>query len=101
MFVVLWEFEVKPGDEAGFERVYGADGDWVRLFQNDVNYQSTRLLRDVSRDGIYLTIDMWRSRETYERFREAAAKRYAEIDAECEGLTTSERHLGSFEDAGQ
>jgi heme-degrading monooxygenase HmoA len=99
MFVVLWEFEVKPGREERFERVYGADGEWVRLFRGDANYQGTRLLRDASRDGIYVTIDIWRSREAYERFREAAAERYAAIDAECEGLTTSERHIGSFEDA--
>src|SRR5215470_4654741 len=99
MFVVLWEFEVKPGREERFERVYGADGEWVRLFRSDANYQGTRLLRDASRDGIYLTIDTWRSREAYERFREAAAERYAAIDAECQGLTKSERHIGSFESA--
>ena len=97
MFVALWEFEVKPGHEKGFERAYGPDGEWVRLFRSDENYQGTRLLRDTSRDGIYVTLDFWRSREAYERFRQAAATRYAEIDAECEGLTDSERHLGSFE----
>jgi len=97
MFVVLWEFEVKPGREERFERVYGADGEWAQLFRGDANYQGTRLLRDASRDGIYVTMDVWRSREAYERFREAAAERYAAIDAECEGLTTSERPIGSFE----
>ena len=99
MFVALWEFEVKPGREERFERVYGADGKWVRLFRCDRNYQGTRLLRDASRDGIYVTADFWSSREAYERFREAAAERYATIDTECEGLTTSERHIGSFEPA--
>ena len=101
MFVALWEFEVKPGREESFERAYGADGEWVRLFRGDANYQETRLLRDASRDGIYVTADFWNSRETYERFRAAAAKRYAEIDAECEGLTTRERNLGSFEDGAR
>jgi heme-degrading monooxygenase HmoA len=99
MFVVLWEFEVKPGCEERFERVYGADGDWARLFRSDANYQGTRLLRDASRDGIYMTLDCWRSREAYERFRDTAAERYAALDAACEGLTASERHLGSFEEA--
>ena len=32
MFLVLWEFEVKPGNEERFERVYGAGGDWDSLF---------------------------------------------------------------------
>jgi heme-degrading monooxygenase HmoA len=97
MFVALWEFEVKPGCQQRFERVYGTDGEWVRLFQSDGNYQGTRLLRDASRDGIYVTIDTWRSREAYERFRAAAAERYRAIDVECEGLTMSELHIGSFE----
>ena len=35
MFVVLWEFEVKPGREERFERVYGADGEWAQLFRGD------------------------------------------------------------------
>jgi len=32
MFLVLWEFEVKPGSEQRFERVYGPGGDWDSLF---------------------------------------------------------------------
>ena len=99
MFVALWEFEVKPGCEERFEKAYGAEGDWVALFRVDPNYQGTRLLRDASRPGVYVTIDSWSSHEAYERFRAAEARRYAAIDAECEGLTVSERHLGSFENA--
>jgi heme-degrading monooxygenase HmoA len=98
MFVALWEFDVKPGCEERFERVYGPDGEWVRLFRGDANYQGTRLLREASRDGIYVTVDFWRSREAYERFRAAARESYAPLDAACEGLTASERHIGSFED---
>ena len=89
MFVALWEFEVKSGCEQSFERVYGADGDWVRLFRGDANYQGTRLLRDPACDRIYVTLDFWRSREWYDRFRAAARESYAAIGAACEGLTAS------------
>src|SRR5215475_1126924 len=87
MFVVLWEFEVKPDCAARFEKAYRPDGEWVQLFRSDSNYLGTRLLRDTSRDGIYITIDLWRSWEAYEHFRKTAAERYDAIDAECEGLT--------------
>jgi heme-degrading monooxygenase HmoA len=97
MFVVLWEFDVKPGYEERFERVYGPDGDWARLFRGDANYQGTRLLREASRDGIYVTVDFWRSRDAYERFRAAASESYAALDAACKGLTAGERPIGSFE----
>jgi hypothetical protein len=32
MFLVLWEFEVKPECEERFERVYGTSGDWDSCF---------------------------------------------------------------------
>jgi heme-degrading monooxygenase HmoA len=97
MFVVLWEFDVKPGYEERFERVYGPDGDWVRLFRGDANYLGTRLLREASRDGIYVTLDFWQSRDAYERFQVTAREAYAALDAACEPLTASEQHIGSFE----
>ena len=32
MLLALWEFEVKPGCEERFERVYGPGGDWDPCF---------------------------------------------------------------------
>ncbi len=48
MFVTLWEYEVKPSCEERFEKVYGPEGDWAKLFRSDGNYLETRLLRDVA-----------------------------------------------------
>jgi hypothetical protein len=41
MFVTLWEFEVKPGCEKRFQKVYSPQRDWVKLFRNDTTYQQT------------------------------------------------------------
>jgi len=57
MFVVLWEFEVKPEFERHFERVYGSDGTWAQLFRTDRNFQKTVLVQDLSRPHMYLTLD--------------------------------------------
>ncbi len=35
MFVILWEFEVKPGGEQSFESAYGPGGAWIQLFRRD------------------------------------------------------------------
>lgn len=94
MFVTLWEFEVKSGCEELFEQAYGPEGEWVRLFRRDARYRGTRLLRDVARERVYVTMDMWESREAYEEFREKFAAEYAEIDQNCEGLTIKENFLG-------
>ena len=97
MFVTLWEYEVKPGSEELFERQYGPEGGWVRLFRRDAGYRGTRLLRELGAERVYLTIDMWESRKAYEEFREKSAAEYAEIDQNCQAMTSAEKQLGEFE----
>jgi Antibiotic biosynthesis monooxygenase len=101
MFVVLWEFEVKPGCQQRFEKVYSSGGDWASLFHRDPNHAATHLLRDAVRPGVYLTADYWLSREAYEGFRKAHHADYKSLDAASDDLTTSERHIGSYEVMGQ
>ena len=76
-----------------FEQAYGPEGEWVRLFRRDARYRGTRLLRDVGRERVYVTMDMWESREAYEEFRKKYAAEYTEIDRKCDGLTENENHL--------
>ena len=97
MFVALWEFEVKPGREERFEKAYGPDGDWVRLFRSDTHYHETRLVRDSFRPGVYLTMDFWESQEAYEQFMAGRRAEYKAIDAVGEQLTVTERRIGWFE----
>lgn len=100
MFVVLWEFEVKPGCEERFETVYDPQGDWASLFHRDANHAGTHLFRDATRPRVYLTADYWHSRMAYEAFLHAQQAEYKKLDAECEGLTLTERHIGSYDEIG-
>ena len=68
MFLVLWVFEVKPGCEQRFERVYGPGGDWDSLFRRDPDHARTALLRDTMKPRVYWTADYWKSRKSYEEF---------------------------------
>jgi len=97
MFLVLWEYEVKSGSEKQFEEVYGPAGDWARLFRPDSQYLDTRLLHDPFRSNVYLTLDFWTSRNSYEKFMSAHKAEYQAIDALGESLTASERRLGAYE----
>ena len=97
MFVALWEFEVKPGCEKEFEKVYGPEGDWADLFRNDANYRETRLWHDAARPAIYLTMDFWTSRRAYEEFMASHAAAYQRLDAAGEKLTLGERKIGGYE----
>jgi heme-degrading monooxygenase HmoA len=98
MFLVLWEYDVKPGFERRFERVYGPAGDWAQFFRRDAHYRETRLLRELSRPSTYVTLDLWDSRDTYENFRQQNREAYRALDRSCEPLTLREKHLGSFDE---
>jgi len=97
MFVILWEFEVKPGRENRFESAYGAKGAWVALFAQDPAYHGTQFFREVERPRLYLTRDTWLSRAAYEEFRLKHRAEYAKLDAECAALKQAERRVGFFE----
>jgi hypothetical protein len=97
MFLVLWEFEVKPGCEQRFERVYSPGGDWDSLFRRDPNHAGTHLFRDTVRSRVYLTADYWRSRTAYEEFLVLRSSEYKALDAATEDLTHRERHIASLE----
>ena len=96
MFVILWEYEVKPDREEMFEKVYGPRGDWALLFQSDPHYRETRLLRDVSRLHCYFTLDYWDTENDFVQFQAAHGTAYAALDRATEGLTLSERRLTTF-----
>ena len=97
MFVILWEYEVKPGCEQRFETVYGGDGDWARLFRSDSHFQQTRLLRDLSRPRHYLTLDYWDLKESFLQFKAAQKEAYTALDLATAGLTVSERRMATFQ----
>jgi antibiotic biosynthesis monooxygenase len=99
MFVALWEFEVKPGCEERFQKVYGPEGDWAKLFRSDVNYQQTQLLHDPAHPAIYLTLDFWVSRQAYENFMATHGTEYLRLAAAGEELTLRERKIGWYEEA--
>jgi heme-degrading monooxygenase HmoA len=97
VFVVVWEFEVRPGREADFEARYGPKGDWVRLFEQGEGYRGTVLMRDRAVPGRYLLTDTWRDGADYRAFKAGFAAEYAALDGACTALTRSERCLGEFE----
>jgi heme-degrading monooxygenase HmoA len=96
MFLIIWEFLVKPGCEAEFERAYGPAGDWSALFRRGRGYLGTELLRDERLPRRYITIDRWDTPEAYHAFQTAHRQAYEAVDAHCEDLTESETELGLF-----
>ena len=97
MYEIFWEYEVRPEQVAAFERLYGADGEWARLFRRADAYVETLLFRDTDRPTRYLTVDRWRSRAAFDAFVDAASSAYAALDHRGVALTVRERRLGAFD----
>jgi heme-degrading monooxygenase HmoA len=96
MFVVVWEFTVNPAHRADFDRAYGPDGDWARLFRRCEGYVATELLRDAEQSERCLTLDYWRLPDHYVAGMAKVAADYLALDARGAGYTVSERRLGNF-----
>jgi hypothetical protein len=96
MFVILWEFEVKPGSEDRFQVVYGTDGPWERLFRRDLRYRQTLLLRDPTRPLFFFTLDFWESESAYDEFLLNNKSSYEALDRATDGLTDAERPVGRY-----
>lgn len=95
-YVYVWRYEVPAENRAEFERVYGAAGDWVKLFGRASGHRATHLLTEDGDGGRYLTIDEWDSREAFERFRSDHGEAFDALDARCAELTAREEQLGHF-----
>jgi len=96
MFVILWEFEVKPGFQECFEKAYGPKGAWAQLFQSDPHFRGTQLLRDPSRALCYFTLDFWDSETAFQSFLLEHRAPYDELERVTETFTCKERRIGSF-----
>jgi hypothetical protein len=94
-WIIIWEYRVRPGAEAEFERVYGPGGDWARLFRG-AGYLGTTLWRDPRRARVYLTIDEWTSRDAHARCLARLGTRYEALDRRCATFTVREEQLGAF-----
>jgi hypothetical protein len=97
--VILWEYLVRPGAEADFERLYGSDGEWVALFRQSPDFVGTTLFRQSGGGaiGAYLTIDRWSSAAAYDAFRSKIEGEYQRLDRAGAAFTTREALLGRFD----
>ncbi len=96
MIVIAWEFRVQSSRAAEFERAYGPEGDWARLFGRSPAYRGTELLRDPDDPERYLTLDRWDDVADFDAFKAGHGDDYHALDLACEPLCAEERLVGRF-----
>jgi len=98
MIALVWRYEVKEEARDAFEATYAPTGAWARLFARAEGFRGTELFR--ARDGSYLTLDVWRTRDDLDAFMAAHRADYDALDRSTEGWTRSEHQLGDYEVLG-
>jgi heme-degrading monooxygenase HmoA len=94
MLALVFSYEAR--DPAGFEQVYGPEGEWAAFFREGAGYLGTELLRDVELPGRYLVVDRWESREAYQAFVDAHRDEYMQRVDESAVHYAQELRLGTF-----
>src|SRR5262249_3167958 len=69
-YIYAWEFLAAPGKIAEFRRVYGGQGDWVKLFRRSAGYIRSELYQDQANPQRFITVDHWESEAAWRAFRE-------------------------------
>ena len=95
-YVIVWEFRVRQERAAEFVQKYGPEGAWARFFRGSAGYIKTELVRDVTSDFRFLTLDYWQTEEEFNRYRQLNLAEYERLDKEFAGLTEQENRLGAF-----
>ena len=96
MYLIIWEYQVRPKHLPDFEKIYASDGAWAKLFNKNEGYLGTELLRDETDSRRFLTIDRWESVEAFNEFKANRQTEYEALDAQCEGMTEQETLLGRY-----
>jgi len=96
MFIIIWEFTVKPDQINVFEQAYGPQGEWAALFKQYPGFIKTELLKDAIVSGRYLTCDYWETEQDYQAFKNAQNGDYIILDKGFESLTMNEKFVGNF-----
>jgi quinol monooxygenase YgiN len=96
MVAIVWQFEVKAGKEAEFERLFGAEGDWTGASRHSRSYLGSSFLRDQNNDQRYLLVEYWSEMLVYEQHKAYRRDAMADLEARRDELVASVEPLGVF-----
>ncbi|HEY7292978.1 MAG TPA: antibiotic biosynthesis monooxygenase [Vicinamibacterales bacterium] len=96
MIAIVWQFEVKAGQEEAFEEFYGVDGDWTTVNRHSRSYLGSSFLRDQNRPSRYLVVEYWSEMVVYEQHKQFRREDREALDARRDELISSTEPLGVF-----
>jgi hypothetical protein len=96
MIAVMWQFDVKNGQEDEFEQFYGIEGEWTVLNRQTRSYLGTSFLRDQNRSSRYIVIEYWSEMLVYEQHRAYRSDAIDSLERRRTMLVEAVEPLGIF-----
>jgi quinol monooxygenase YgiN len=96
MIAVMWRFDVKPGREKEFERLYGADGEWTALNRQTRSYLGSSFLRDQNESARYLLVEYWSEMLVFEQHRGSRIAAIETFEEQRAELVSAVEPLGIY-----
>lgn len=96
MHVVIWEFKVKTECTSDFIALCGGSGEWANWFQQSPDYIETDLLKLNETEGVFVTIDKWKSKSAYDQFYNSDPVTFNRLDQKGETYTLEENLIGAY-----
>jgi quinol monooxygenase YgiN len=96
MIAIMWQFDVRNGQEDEFEQLYGADGEWTAMNRQTRSYLGSSFLRDQNRSSRYIVIEYWSEMLVYEQHRAYRVDAFASLERRRMTLVDSVEPLGIF-----
>ena len=96
MIAVVFQFDVKPGREAEFEQLHGADGRWTALSRQSRSFIGSSFLREFTATPRYLLVEYWSEMVVYERHRKDFEADLQRLERDRADMVTSTVPLGIY-----
>lgn len=96
MIALVWQFDVKSGNEDEFERFYGADGEWTALSRRSRSYLGTSFLKSANTPARYLVIEYWSEMLVYERHQADLSDEIDRLNRQRDALLEATQPVGIF-----
>jgi quinol monooxygenase YgiN len=96
VIALVWQFEVKPGKQAEFESLYGADGAWTNLSRRSRSFLGSSFLRDLAGANRYLVTEYWSEMVVYEKHHATFEAELKALERQRDALVQSGQPLGLF-----